>query len=62
LVGLDARVSIHAADTALANRINATMAPGHDPNRRFTGWNIAAVASDGIFFLLAVIGSFVPDT
>ena len=47
---------------ALANRVNATMAPGHDPNRRLSGWNIAAVAGGGIFFLLAVIGSFVPDT
>jgi hypothetical protein len=47
---------------ALANRINATMAPGHDPNRRFSGWNIATVAGGGIFFLLGIIGSFVPDT
>jgi hypothetical protein len=47
---------------ALANRVNATMAPGHDPNRRFTGWNIATVAGGTIFFLLAIIGSVLPDT
>ena len=47
---------------ALANRINATVAPIHDPNRRFTGWNIATVAGGGIFFLLAIIGLFSPDT
>jgi hypothetical protein len=46
---------------ALANRINETMAPGHDQNRRLTGWNIAAVAGGGIFFVLAIIGSFVLD-
>jgi hypothetical protein len=46
---------------AMANWINATVAPGHDPNRRFTACNIAAVVAGGIITVLAVIAAFNPD-
>jgi hypothetical protein len=43
---------------AAANRINAKVAPHHDPNGRFTAWNWVAVVVGGIFVVLAIIGSF----
>lgn len=43
-----------------ANVINSRVAPGHDPNRRFSGWNIAATIVGGLFLFLAVIGAFLP--
>jgi len=46
---------------ALANRINATIVPDHDPNRRFTAWNFACVAVVAAFLILAIVGSFLPD-
>lgn len=42
----------------LANRINAKIAPDHDPNRRFSAWNIVVVA---VFIILAIIGASLPD-
>jgi hypothetical protein len=45
----------------LANRVNATAAPHHDPNRRFTAWNLAGVAAGGILLILAIIGTFMSD-
>ena len=41
------------------NRV-AGEAPAHDPNRRLTGWNIAAVPLGGLFWALVVIGTSVP--
>jgi hypothetical protein len=38
------------------NRINGQLVPGHDPNQRFTAWNIAAVAVGGSFLVVALIG------
>jgi hypothetical protein len=35
---------------ALANRINATVTPHHDPNRHFTALNLVGIAS-GIFMI-----------
>ena len=43
-----------------ANRINARLAPGHDPNARF-GWaNIVWIVSGGLFLALALVGLFMP--
>ena len=42
------------------NKINAQYAPDHDKNNRFRAWNIVAVFVGGIFFILAIIGSFLP--
>ena len=43
-----------------ANRINARLAPGHDPNARF-GWaNIVWIVLGGLFLALALVGLFMP--
>ena len=34
---------------ALANRINSTITPHHDPNRRFTVWNLVGAVVGAIF-------------
>jgi hypothetical protein len=46
---------------ALANRVNATIAPHHEPNRRFTTWNIVGVVAGAILMILVIIGAFLPD-
>jgi hypothetical protein len=38
------------------NHINATVAPDHDENSRFSGWNGLAVAAGGIFLALMILG------
>lgn len=43
------------------NRLNAAALPAHDPNSRFSIWNWIAIIVGGVWFLLAVIGSFVPN-
>jgi len=45
---------------AAANRVNAVVAPGHNPNSRFTLWNWLIVVPGGIFWILAMIGAFLP--
>ena len=40
------------------NRINEQLAPGHNPNKNFTAWNIVAIVVGGSFFILALIGIF----
>jgi hypothetical protein len=40
------------------NWINERLAPGHDPNKNFTAWNILAVVVGGSFFVLAVTVTF----
>ena len=42
------------------NRINAAASPGHDPNSRFSVWNLIAVIVGGLVLILAVIGSVLP--
>ena len=44
------------------NRINEQSAPGHNPNTRFTAWNIVAVIVGGSVFVLAVVVTFVART
>jgi hypothetical protein len=46
---------------AYVNRINAAALPGHDPNSRFGVWNWIATVVGGILFMLAIIGSFMPN-
>lgn len=41
---------------AAVNRINDKVAPGVDPNRRFGGWNIAALVIGALLFVLMLIG------
>jgi hypothetical protein len=43
------------------NAINSKLAPGHDNNSKFSGWNIAAVIIGGTIFVLSIVGTFVPD-
>jgi hypothetical protein len=38
------------------NHINAMVAPDHDENSRFSGWNGLAIAVGGIFLALTVLG------
>jgi hypothetical protein len=43
------------------NRLNSVVAPNHNPNSRFSGWNIAGVVIGGILFVLIIIGTFSPQ-
>lgn len=43
------------------NQMNAEIAPNHDPNSRFSAWNIVGVVLGGLWLLLAVIGTFLPE-
>ena len=43
------------------NRINEEVAPDHDPNSRFSGWNWFGIVIGGLLFLLAIIGSTLPE-
>ena len=42
------------------NRLNSVIAPGHNPNSRFSAWNIAGLVFGGILFAFGIIGSFLP--
>ena len=44
-----------------ANEINLVTSPNHDPNSKFSGWNIVAVIGGGLLFLLALVGTFFPS-
>jgi len=46
---------------ACANRINAAVAPGHDANSRFTAANWIIAVVGGLLFLMAIIGTFMPE-
>ncbi len=43
------------------NRLNAAVAPSHDRNSRFSGWNIAGVVIGGILFVCSIIGALLPQ-
>lgn len=43
------------------NRINEAAAPGHDPNDRFTDWQVAILVIGGLLLVLSVIGAFLPE-
>jgi hypothetical protein len=51
-------VFVLPAVQAVANRVNETVAPGHDRNRAFSAWNWVAVALGGPLMVLAIIGAF----
>jgi len=40
------------------NRVNAVLAPLHNRNSRFSGWNIAGIVVGGILVVLSLIGAF----
>ena len=42
------------------NHINSLVAPDHDRNARFSGWNWLAAAAGGIFLALIIIGLSMP--
>ena len=42
------------------NRLNAEVAPIHNPNSRFSVWNIAGAVIGGILFIIMIIGTFLP--
>ncbi len=44
------------------NRFNAREHPGHDPNARYSKWNVAAVLVLGPLVVLAVIGGFLMES
>ena len=41
------------------NQVNERSAPAHDPNRRFSVWNMLAVGIGGLFLVLSLIGTLV---
>jgi hypothetical protein len=43
------------------NRLNALLAPGHDPNDRFTAWNWVGITFGGLCLLLVLVGLFLPE-
>jgi hypothetical protein len=45
---------------ALANRVNATIAPHHDTNRHFTTWNLVGIVVGAILMILITIAAFLP--
>jgi len=44
------------------NNINLANDPQYDRNSKFTAWNIAAVVIGGALFILALIGTLLPNT
>ena len=40
---------------------NAIVAPDHVRNARFSAWNLVGLVGGGIFFMLAVVGTFLPE-
>lgn len=45
----------------VVNALNQATAPSHNPNARFSAWNIAAIVIGGLAFLMAIYGAFVPE-
>jgi hypothetical protein len=45
----------------VVNEVNASFAPNHTPNARFSAWNIAGIVFGGLLFVLAIIGTFFPE-
>ena len=42
------------------NKLNCVAAPNHNPNSRFSAWNIAAIAVGGSLTVLAIVGILIP--
>jgi hypothetical protein len=45
----------------VVNRLNMGVAPNHNPNARFSGWNIVATVVGGILLVLVIIGTLLPQ-
>ena len=45
---------------AIANDINEFVAPGHDKNDKFSGWNVFGIVVGGLIFLLTLWGTLLP--
>ena len=43
---------------ALANQVNASVAPAHDRNDRYSGLNITGIVFGGLLMVMTVLGSF----
>ena len=43
------------------NDLNTIVAPNHNPNARFSAWNIVITVVGGILFVLVIIGTFLPS-
>jgi hypothetical protein len=41
----------------MVNEVNRKAAPGHDPNDRFTRWNIVGIVAGGLLLLSGLVGS-----
>lgn len=44
------------------NKLNCVAAPNHNPNDRFSVWNIAAIAVGCSLTVLAIVGTLMPPT
>jgi hypothetical protein len=44
------------------NELNSVVAPNHNPNDRFSVWNIAAIVVGGSLIVLAIVGTLMPAT
>jgi hypothetical protein len=45
---------------AAVDQINLKLAPGADPNARFSGLNIFGMVIGGLLLVLGIVGSFLP--
>lgn len=44
----------------VVNKLNSVVAPNHNPNDRFSVWNILTIAVGGSLTVLGIIGSLIP--
>jgi hypothetical protein len=44
------------------NELNSVVAPNHNPNDRFSVWNILTIAVGGSLIVLAIVGTLMPAT
>jgi hypothetical protein len=44
----------------IVNELNCLAAPNHNPNSRFSAWNIATIAVAGSLTVLAIVGRLMP--
>jgi hypothetical protein len=43
------------------NDVNRVLSPGHDPNTRFTAWNIFGIVLGGVILALSLLGGALPS-